>query len=126
MDNLNFSMDAKSPFVVIFAILPYLADRLRLNANKSLKQRILMRYQFDFLSLEETADYLQHRLHLSCALRPMFSENAVNAITSASGGCPRLIGNLATHTLLLGCQLNLQTITDETVLIASPDAGLVF
>jgi type II secretory pathway predicted ATPase ExeA len=99
-------------------------DKLSLNQNQSLNQRIVMRYQFDPLTKEEVNDYIDHQLELAGANHSIFSPQAIEAITLRSRGLPRLINNLATNSLLLGCQLEADTINEEIVFKACEEVAL--
>ena len=120
----NFNMDTDNPFILVMAGLPFLADRLRLNQNRSLDQRIVMRYHVEPLDQEEVEAFIKQKMQTAGANRPIFMDSAITAIGSASRGYPRVIENLATHALLLGCQCQQQTIDDEIVLKAALEAGI--
>jgi len=120
----NFSMDSENPFILILAALPFFMDKLSLNQNQSLNQRIVMRYQFNPLTKEEVNDYIDHQLELAGANHSIFSPQAIEAITLRSRGLPRLINNLATNSLLLGCQLEADTINEEIVFKACEEVAL--
>lgn len=120
----NFDMDQRNPFILVLAGLPVLANRLGLNQNRSLDQRIVTRFHFDSLSPEEIRDYIQHRFQHAGVSRKLLNDNALEAVASSTGGYPRLIGNLITHCLLLGYQKQLELIDEEIVFAASSDAGI--
>jgi general secretion pathway protein A len=58
--------------------------------NQPLNQRLMMRYQMDGLSKEETKGYLEHHMRLAGANYPIFSDSAIEAISLVSRGWPRL------------------------------------
>jgi len=120
----NFSMDSEDPFILILAGLTYFLDKLSLNQNQSLNQRVVMKFHFSPLSNDEIDNYLNHQLELAGANHPIFSPQAVKAIASNSRGLPRLVNKLATNSLLLGYQLKAETINEEIVFKASEEAGL--
>ena len=120
----NFKMDSENPFVIILAGLPYLMDRLSLNQNQSLAQRVVMRCKFTPLNRDEVKRYVQHHLELAGARHEIFSAAAIEALASRSRGWPRLINNLAVNSLLLGCQLKAETIDEDIVFKACEEAGL--
>jgi len=120
----NFSMDSQNPFLLIMSGLPYLMDKLSLNQNQSLTQRIVMRYYLESLSKEETANYINHQLKLAGANHPIFTPQAVEAIALRSRGLPRLVNNLALNSLLMGYQLKADNINEEIVFKACEEAGL--
>ena len=120
----NFSMDSENPFILILAGLPYLMDKLSLNQNQSLAQRIVMRYYLTPLNKDEINKYIKHQLELAGANHPIFTPQAIEAIALRSRGLPRLINNLATNSLLMGCQLKAEAINEEIVFKACEEAGL--
>jgi len=99
---LNFSMDSRDPYVLIIAGLPHLTNRMRLNSNQSLNQRITMRYQINPLNKVEANEYINHHLELVNASYKILNKDAIEAVTINSRGIPRLINNLVTHVLIRG------------------------
>jgi len=120
----NFSMDSENPFILILAGLPFFMDKLSLNQNQSLNQRVIMRYHLKPLDKGEVNDYLDHQLNLAGANHSIFSPEAVEAICLRSRGLPRLVNNLAVNSLLLGCQLKADTINEEIVFKACEESDL--
>jgi type II secretory pathway predicted ATPase ExeA/outer membrane protein OmpA-like peptidoglycan-associated protein len=86
---------------------------------EQLRQRILAACRMEPLSLDETRDYLHHRL-LCAGWRgvPTLSGEAVWLLHSASGGIPRTINAIAGRLLLYGC-------TEETTDLGGDDVRLV-
>jgi general secretion pathway protein A len=120
----NFDMDSESPFILILAGLPYLLDKLSLNHNRPLSQRIMMRYKMEPLTKDEIAAYINHHMKLAGANHTIFSDNAIQAICSLSRGWPRLVNKIATHSLLAGCQAKKDLIDEDVVRLAAEDAGI--
>ena len=120
----NFSMDSQNPYLLIMSGLPYLMDKLSLNQNQSLTQRIVMRYYLESLNKEEIANYINHQLKLAGANHPIFTPQAIEAIALRSRGLPRLVNNLALNSLLMGYQLKADNINEEIVFKACEEAGL--
>jgi len=83
-----------------------------------------MRYHLSPLSKEEVQSYIEHHLELAGANHPIFSPQAVEAITLRSKGIPRLVNNIAVNSLLLGCQLEADSINEEIVFKACEENGL--
>lgn len=120
----NFSMDSKNPFVLILAGLPYFLDKLSLNQNQALNQRVVMKYSLSPLTKEEVEEYIKHQLELAGVNHPIFSPQAIEAISLRSKGLPRMINNLAVSSLLLGYQLKTETVNEEIVFQACDENGL--
>lgn len=120
----NFSMDSENPFVLILSGLPFFLDRLHLNQNQPLSQRVVMRCRMAPLDKEEVKEYIGHHLKLAGANYEIFSPEACEAIASRSRGWPRLVNNLAVNSLLLGCQHKAEIIDDDLIFKAAEEAGL--
>jgi type II secretory pathway predicted ATPase ExeA len=120
----NFSMDSENPFVLILSGLPFLMDRLSLNQNQPLAQRIVMRYKMAPLKKEEVKSYIEHHLKIAGATHEIFTPHAIEAIASRSRGWPRIINNLATNALLLGYQFKANIINEEIIFKACEETGL--
>ncbi len=120
----NFSMDSKSPFVLVIAGLPFLTNRLRLNQTQPLSQRLIMHYKMEPMDKEEVLGYINHHLSLAGAPRGIFTESALEAIASHSRGWPRLVNSLAKTSLLLGAQHKQNPVDAETVRLASAEINL--
>lgn len=120
----NFQMDSENPFLLILAGLPHLNDRLSLNQNRPLRQRVVMQYRVEPLTRDEVAGYVQHHMKLAGARYPVFTEPAIEAIAACTMGWPRLINNLANSCLLCGRQESKKEIDEEIVRVAAEEAGL--
>ena len=120
----NFDMDKRNPFIVILAGLPTLANRLGLNQNRSLDQRIVTRFHFSPLEHDEVKEYIKHRFKHAGVSRSLINDNAYEAISSSTGGYPRLVGNLVTQALILAYQKQTDLIDEEIIFAASAEAGI--
>ena len=96
----NFQLDDQNLLSVVLIGQPELDDRLDRAAYAPLRQRIGMRYSLGPLSLEETIDYIEHRIRVAGGTRNPFDRKAMEEIHQLSGGIPRLINTLATTALL--------------------------
>ena len=120
----NFQMDSENPFVLLLVGLPHLRDRLGLNQNRPLAQRIVMRCKLETMSKEDVAGYLQHHLKLSGATYSIFTETAIEVIATRLQGVPRVVNQLVTHCLLYGYQMKKEQIDEEIVRHAAEEAGV--
>lgn len=120
----NFQMDASNPFLLILSGLPHFRTRLRLNQNRPLAQRLIMRYQMRGLNKEEVSQYVAHHLKAAGGKMPIFTDSALEAIALHSQGWPRLINTLATNSLLLGYQTKKETIDEEVIRLSAEESGL--
>lgn len=117
----NFEMDSSNPFILIMAGLPQLKQRLMYNVHEPLRQRLIINYQINELSQEETKEYIHHFLTLAGSTMPIFTETALTAIAARAQGCPRNIGNLTKHSLLFGSELKVMPIDEVIVQKAAED-----
>ena len=111
----NFSMDSQNPFVLILSGLDLFSDRLKLNQNRPLNQRLVMRYKIEALDEAECHTYITHQMELAGANAPIFEESALKAIAQRTRGIPRLINNVCTDALIMGVSNKTHTISDEIV-----------
>ena len=96
----NFQLDDQNLLSVVLIGQPELDRRLAKDHYAPLRQRIGMRYSLGPLSLEETRQYIDHRIRVAGGARNPFSDEAMAEIHALSGGVPRLINTLATTSLL--------------------------
>src|SRR5216684_2932128 len=96
----NFQLDDQNLLSVLLIGQPELETRLERAPYAALRQRIGMRYRLGPLSLEETARYVDHRIRVAGGSRNPFTDDAVRAMYTVSGGIPRLLNTLATTALL--------------------------
>ena len=57
-------------------------------------------------------------------MHPIFSEEALEALSSLSHGWPRIINNLCINCLLLGTQTKKELIDAEVVRLAARETGM--
>ncbi|MFC4769819.1 ExeA family protein [Effusibacillus consociatus] len=120
----NFQMDSSNPFVLLLCGLPYLRDRLTLNHNRPLAQRLLVSHHVEPLSKEEVKGYITHHMNAAGAKHPIFTDSAMEAIAAATQGYPRLINKLGTHALLHGYLRKAEQIDADMIRIAAQENGM--
>jgi hypothetical protein len=101
----NLTRDGE-PLVQIFLVgQPELEKRLL--KNRSLRQRITVRYCIKPLTREETKSYIAHRLRAAGCSRPhkIFPDGPMEAVHRLAGGLPREINVIAGYAML-NCFLN--------------------
>jgi type II secretory pathway predicted ATPase ExeA len=96
----NFQLDDQNLLSVVLVGQPELDDRLDRAAYAPLRQRIGLRYSLGPLTLDETIEYIEHRIRVAGGDRNPFSSHAMTEIHALSRGVPRLINTLATTALL--------------------------
>jgi type II secretory pathway predicted ATPase ExeA len=83
-----------------------------------------MKYHLNPLTNDEVEKYIEHHLKLAGSNNSIFTPGAIEAITSNSRGPTRLVNSLATNSLLIGCQMEADSINEEIVFKASEEVGL--
>lgn len=96
----NFQLDDGNLLSVIFLGQPELRQRLSHPAYEPLKQRIGLQFNLGPLTLEETAEYLRHRIRCAGGDGDIFLDEAVVALHRFSRGVPRRINQAAALALL--------------------------
>lgn len=117
----NFQLDDQNLLSVVLIGQPELETRLERDAYAPLRQRIGMRYSLGPLSLEETVEYIEHRIRVAGGARNPFSDDAMAEIHAVSGGIPRLINTLATTALLDAFGEDAETISNARVASAAQE-----
>jgi len=117
----NFQLDDQNLLSVVLIGQPELDARLERAAYAPLRQRIGMRYSLGPLSLEETFQYIEHRIRVAGGSRNPFSTDAMEEMHQCSGGIPRLINTLATTALLDAFGEDAETIEPARVVSAAQE-----
>jgi type II secretory pathway predicted ATPase ExeA len=120
----NFQLDDQNLLSVLLIGQPELETRIDRPAYAPLRQRIGMRYRLGPLSLEETIEYIEHRVRVGGGERNPFSRAATEEIHVTSGGIPRLINTLATTALLDAFGEDAETIDPQRVVAAAREHRL--
>lgn len=98
---LNLETPSEKLLQIVLAGQPELEVRLKQPELRQIKQRITLRCKTSALTLEETHDYVEARLHIAGANgRPIFASQALDAVYFYSRGIPRVINLLCEHALI--------------------------
>ncbi len=85
-------------------------------ALEQLRQRVIATHHLSPMTIEETREYIEHRLTLvDWKGNPNFSENSLAEIFKYSAGVPRKLNTLCTRLLLFGAIEELEEINGEVV-----------
>ncbi len=111
----NMETEKKTLVQMIFVGQPELRETFLLPKFTQLKQRISVAYHITPLDRENTAAYINHRLHVAGADgRLIFTQCACDEIYVYSGGVPRLI-NVACDATLLAGYVEEKKVLDENI-----------
>jgi TonB family protein len=98
----NFETPSEKLVQIILAGQPQLAQRLATPELAQLYQRIPIRTTLIPFDLEDTRNYIEHRLRIAGYQGPpLFTPAAVRSVLEHSGGVPREINTLCFNALLL-------------------------
>ncbi len=97
----NLETDKQKLLQIVLMGQPELKDVLAREELRQLRQRILVHYELNPLSLHDMQHYIQHRLTLAGSVgRPTFTSWALKAIHRGSKGIPRIVNNLCDKAML--------------------------
>lgn len=126
LSNINFG--ARQILQIVLVGQPELRDKLKHPKLKQFVQRVAVDYHVPVLSLDETREYLNHRMLLAGREEPLFSVKAANMIHHVSGGVPRIINVIADTVLSYGFADQLESIDEiyvRSVLKERAEGGLL-
>lgn len=110
---LNFQKRDKFLLTLILIGQPELRDKI--THMKPFDQRVSIRFHLKGLKLDETKAYILHRLRVAGVDRPIFEEDAFQAIHESTGGIPRRINQVCDLALLAGFGIKSPKITTSIV-----------
>ena len=121
LTNLETATDKLLQIILIGQ--PELRDVLKKRHLRQLAQRITARYHLDPLTLDETHQYVRHRLSVAGAEHCPFQDSAIGAIHAHADGVPRLINIIADRALLAGYSTEAHSIDDHLVNLAAEEVA---
>ena len=100
---------------IVLAGQPELADKLAGRNLAQLRQRISLVSGLKALSIDDTRNYIRHRLHVAGYRGPsLFTPQALATMTYFAEGIPRNINNFCFNAMSLACATQ-QTTIDESI-----------
>ena len=112
----NLETDQQKLLQIVLIGQPELREMLDARDLRQLRQRITIRYHLEPLSLEETSEYIRHRLDVAGSNgKPTFTPWAMRRIHGYSKGVPRLVNAICDKTLLCGYVLGVDNLTGRHV-----------
>lgn len=110
---LNFQLNDR--FLITLLLLGQPELREKVDRYPQLRQRLAVRYHLPNLTGADVGGYIAHRMAVAHGDPAVFAPDAVAAIASASGGCPREINTLCDLSLFRGSQQRLTCIGAQTI-----------
>jgi hypothetical protein len=99
----NYESPSRKLLQIILAGQPELEEKLALPELRQLRQRIGLRCTIQPLTSRETRDYVTARLRIAKTANPrLFTDRALDGISTYSRGIPRLVNIVCEHSLLIG------------------------
>jgi type II secretory pathway predicted ATPase ExeA len=122
----NFETPREKLIHLVLAGQPQLADKLASPDLVQLRQRISMISQLRPFTVEETHQYIEHRLRVAgyTSTVPMFSSAAVRIITKYTQGIPRNINNVCFNAMSIAFVEKQKTIDERIILEVVDDLDL--
>ena len=114
---LNFQLNDRFLLTLLLIGQPELKERVA--SIEQLSQLIALKYHLGPLKREETHSYVQTRLEKAGSKRPLFREEALDALYRESSGIPREINNICDICLLLGFGAKSETIEADLIMKAA-------
>jgi len=115
---MNYDYDSINCFTLILAGEPHLNYELEKSVHTSLRQRIVVHYNYIGLSDMETEQYLLHKLRVAGVTASILGEGTLPALIGYARGCPRLLDNLMNEALILGAQQQKSSLDAEIMMAA--------
>ena len=108
----NLETDTQKLLQIILIGQPELAQMLKQERLRQLRQRVQVFYELKPLNLDEVSTYIHHRVSLAGnGGRPLFTPRACKSIYKASKGIPRIINQLCDKALLSAYVRNADSVT---------------
>ena len=121
---MNFAMDSKDCFSLVLIGQPVLNNILSKQIHESLRQRIVISYNFDGLDEEESKEYIKSRLSLAGASSKIFDDSALLAAFKSSTGSIRRLNLILSKALTIGAQHEKRAIDTEVIMAAANEISL--
>lgn len=110
---LNYQLNDMFMVCLILAGQPELRERVM--GMPQLEQRMFIKYHLHTFDYDNTKDYIAHRLKIAGSARPIFTDDAIEAIYKHSFGTPRRINNICDISLMIGSQKKIEMIDSNFI-----------
>jgi len=117
----NLETDKQKLLQIILIGQPELRSTMRRNDLRQLAQRVTARYHLMPLSIEETFEYLQHRIKVAGGNPNIVNNSAAKRVFKLTEGVPRLINILMDRALLSAYSADENNITIQHLNIAATE-----
>jgi general secretion pathway protein A len=100
---------------IFFAGLPEFKDILEKPKNRAVRERLICKAVLPSLNVDETAEYIRHRLKIAGNEEELFTAAAVQAVHRFSQGSPRWINIICDRALAAGSVQAKQNINEKMI-----------
>lgn len=121
---MNFEMDSKNYFALIFIGSPLLNNLLNRGVHEAIRQRITVSYNLLGISKEEIKEYINTRLDISHGNKGIFNEQSIEAINNSCNGSIRIVNNIINKSLIIGSNKSKNIIDTEIIMEAVNELAL--
>jgi type II secretory pathway predicted ATPase ExeA len=111
----NINSDSDQLLNIILVGQPELRATIALDSMTQFAQRISVYHELSPLSVDDVFNYVDNRLRIAGAIDTIFTEGAIEALSKASNGIPRLINRICESALAYGFAAEAGRITAEIV-----------
>lgn len=119
---LNFQKRDKFLLTLLLVGQPELRDKI--NHLKQFDQRISLRYHLKGLKKEEVKTYIDFRMKVAGAARPVFQDSVYALIYDSTGGIPRRVNQICDLALLAGFGMKKESVDEAVLREVTADAQL--
>ena len=112
---LNYRFDSESPMALILVGQTELWDKLKLQAFRSVRNRIEITCFLGPLDFSQTKSYIERQLDYSGHTGAIFTDEAMQKVYAFSSGVPRLINRACTQSLNYAYQNRKALVDDRMV-----------
>ena len=116
---LNFELAGRPGITLLLVGQPGLLSAV--SRLPSLDERVGVKTLLRAFTSDETASYVQHRMHAAGASRDIFTDDAVEAVHFLAHGVPRRIDRLCDLALVVGFADGLVELTGEQIVAVSEE-----
>jgi general secretion pathway protein A len=123
LDELRMLLNIQSDeeFLITLVLLGQPPLLKNVSELQPLKERISIKFNLEPLDLQNTLNYVVHRLKWAGATRGIFSREAIQALYDFAQGLPLRINNLCDRCLLIGLMRQAEIVDSRIVLDAIED-----
>ncbi|EKD36848.1 MAG: ExeA2, partial [uncultured bacterium] len=98
----NIEKEEEKLIHIVFVGRREFHDMLVQPINRAVRQCLTLEVELAALTLNETEDYIRHRLNIAGADEKMFTAKAIRIIHRGAGGIPRLINKICNCAMVAG------------------------